>query len=70
MRGVFIGGGQALLHRFHWMMYVFGAFLIYTGGKLLFKAKKRATRKTTRRLKLGAPLHSLRQRLSTATSSG
>ncbi len=37
MRGVFIGAGAALLHRFHWMMYVFGAFLLYTGGKLLFK---------------------------------
>ena len=37
MRGVFIGAGEALLHRFHWMMYVFGAFLIYTGAKLLFK---------------------------------
>ena len=37
MRGVFIGGGQALLHRFHWMMYVFGGFLIYTGVKLFFK---------------------------------
>src|SRR4051812_14538674 len=37
MRGVFIVAGAALLHRFHWMMYVFGAFLVYTGGKLLFK---------------------------------
>src|SRR5262245_34484243 len=35
MRGVFIGAGAALLRQFHWMMYVFGAFLIYTGGKLL-----------------------------------
>jgi tellurite resistance protein TerC len=40
MRGVFIGAGAALLHRFHWMMYVFGAFLIYTGGKLLFRAEE------------------------------
>jgi tellurite resistance protein TerC len=37
MRGIFIGAGEALLHRFHWMMYVFGAFLIFTGSKLLFK---------------------------------
>jgi tellurite resistance protein TerC len=34
MRGVFIGAGAALLHRFHWLMYVFGAFLIFTGVKL------------------------------------
>jgi tellurite resistance protein TerC len=36
MRGVFIFAGAALLHRFHFLNYVFGAFLIYTGGKLLF----------------------------------
>jgi len=40
MRGVFIGAGSALLHRFHWMMYVFGAFLMYTGGKLLFRGEE------------------------------
>ncbi|HEY4157339.1 MAG TPA: TerC/Alx family metal homeostasis membrane protein [Polyangiaceae bacterium] len=36
MRGVFIFAGAALLHRFHFLNYVFGAFLLYTGGKLLF----------------------------------
>jgi len=40
MRGVFIFAGEALLHRFHWMMYVFGAFLIYTGAKLLFRKEE------------------------------
>jgi tellurite resistance protein TerC len=40
MRGLFIGAGEALLHRFHWMMYVFGGFLIYTGFKLLFKGEE------------------------------
>jgi tellurite resistance protein TerC len=35
LRAVFIGLGAALLHRFHWVGYVFGAFLIYTGIKLL-----------------------------------
>jgi tellurite resistance protein TerC len=35
MRGVFIGVGEELLGHFHWMTYVFGAFLIYTGGRLL-----------------------------------
>lgn len=40
MRGVFIGAGEALLRRFHWMMYVFGAFLIYTGLKLLFRKEE------------------------------
>ena len=33
-RGVFIFAGVALINRFHWIMYIFGAFLIYTGIKL------------------------------------
>jgi tellurite resistance protein TerC len=35
MRAVFIGLGAALVARFHWIMYVFGAILIYTGFKLM-----------------------------------
>ncbi len=37
MRGMFIYLGAALLQRFHWVMYVFGAFLVFTGIKLLFQ---------------------------------
>jgi tellurite resistance protein TerC len=36
LRGVFIVAGAALLARFAWMIFVFGAFLVYTGVKLLF----------------------------------
>jgi len=35
MRGVFIIAGVSLIRRFHWIIYVFGAFLIYTGFKLM-----------------------------------
>jgi tellurite resistance protein TerC len=35
LRGAMIAGGAALLHRFHWIIYVFGAFLVITGVKLL-----------------------------------
>ncbi len=35
MRGIFIVAGVALVTRFHWVFYVFGAFLVYTGFKLL-----------------------------------
>ena len=35
MRAVFILIGAALISRFQWLLYVFGAFLIYTGGKIL-----------------------------------
>jgi tellurite resistance protein TerC len=34
MRFVFIWAGVALINRFHWIIYVFGAFLVYTGLKL------------------------------------
>lgn len=34
MRFVFIFAGVALINRFHWIIYVFGAFLVYTGIKL------------------------------------
>ncbi len=37
MRLLFIIGGAALLQRFAWLMYVFGAFLIYTGVSMFFK---------------------------------
>jgi tellurite resistance protein TerC len=34
-RAVFIGAGAALLDNFHWMIYVFGGFLVLTGVKML-----------------------------------
>ena len=36
MRGVMIGIGVGLIHRFHWMTYVFGMFLLVTAIKMLF----------------------------------
>ncbi|MEZ4219846.1 MAG: TerC family protein [Polyangiaceae bacterium] len=35
LRAVMIFAGVALLERFHWLIYVFGAFLVFTGLKLL-----------------------------------
>src|SRR6188768_1008976 len=35
LRALFVVLGAALLHRFHWLGYVFGAFLVFTGFKLL-----------------------------------
>lgn len=37
MRALFIAVGLALVTTFHWMLYVFGVFLIYTGFKLAFE---------------------------------
>jgi tellurite resistance protein TerC len=33
-RAVFIAGGAALLEQFHWILYVFGAFLVVTGWRM------------------------------------
>ena len=40
MRVIFIFGGAALLHHFAWLMYIFGAFLIVTGVKMLFEKEE------------------------------
>ena len=36
MRGIFIFLGAQLIHQFYWILYIFGAFLLYTGVKMLF----------------------------------
>ncbi|MEN9578939.1 MAG: hypothetical protein RJA70_1948 [Pseudomonadota bacterium] len=36
LRGLMIGFGLAAVSRFGWVMYIFGAILIFTAGKLLF----------------------------------
>jgi tellurite resistance protein TerC len=33
-RGVFIAAGVALIHQFEWILYIFGAFLIYSAFKI------------------------------------
>ncbi len=36
MRGAMILGGAGLIHQFDWILYVFGAFLLFSGIKMLF----------------------------------
>jgi len=36
MRGIMIAAGAALVQRFLWTLYIFGAFLVVTGVKMLF----------------------------------
>lgn len=40
MRGVMIGVGSTLVTHFHWVLYIFGGFLILTGLKMLFMKEK------------------------------
>lgn len=37
MRAIFIVAGVGLIQRFHWIIYVFGVFLVYSGIKLFFQ---------------------------------
>jgi tellurite resistance protein TerC len=36
MRGVMIAAGTALIKQFHWIIYIFGAFLVFTGIRMAF----------------------------------
>lgn len=36
LRGIMIGLGTALVQRFDWVLWIFGAFLLFTGVKMLF----------------------------------
>lgn len=40
MRGAMIAAGAELIERFDWVLYVFGAFLVYAGLHMLFAKKK------------------------------
>jgi len=40
MRAIFIFTGMALIEKFHWIIYVFGGFLVVTGIRMLFDQGK------------------------------
>jgi tellurite resistance protein TerC len=40
MRIIFILGGVSLIEHFHFILYIFGAFLVFTGFKMLFSGDK------------------------------
>lgn len=42
LRGAMIGMGAALVQRFEWVLYIFGAFLVFTGLKMLFQKEESA----------------------------
>jgi tellurite resistance protein TerC len=37
MRAIFIFVGAYLIHKFHWILYIFGVFLIYSGIRIYFE---------------------------------
>jgi tellurite resistance protein TerC len=36
LRGIMIGGGIELIHRFHWVLYIFAGFLLISGLRMFF----------------------------------
>ena len=52
MRAFFILTGVALIHRFHWIIYLFGAFLVFTGYKLIFGQEREVKPEKNPALKL------------------
>src|SRR3546814_17438673 len=40
LRGIMIAGGSALVTEYGWLLYVFAAFLVFTGIKMLFAGEK------------------------------
>lgn len=41
MRVIFILAGIELIHKFHWLIYVFGAFLIFTGIRMVTSGERK-----------------------------
>lgn len=39
-RAIFIGAGSIIISQFHWVLYIFGVILLYTGIKLFFGRKE------------------------------
>jgi tellurite resistance protein TerC len=52
MRGFFIIAGVGLIHRFHWILYAFGALLIYSGIRLGFAGEHQVDPATNPAVKL------------------
>jgi TerC family integral membrane protein len=52
LRAVFIFAGIAVIERFDWVLYIFGAFLIYTAAKLVFSDNDHVDPSESRFLKL------------------
>jgi tellurite resistance protein TerC len=40
MRGLLIWAGVSLITRFEWLLYVFGAFIVFTGFKMIFSEEE------------------------------
>ncbi|MEX2283954.1 MAG: TerC family protein [Gemmatimonadota bacterium] len=56
MRGIFIVLGAYLISHFHWVIYLFGALLVFTGTKMAFRDEEPFDAENNRLLKLARKL--------------
>ena len=52
LRAIFIFAGVALIEKFAWVLYIFGAFLIFTGGKLAFDSEEEVDPSSSRLMRI------------------
>jgi tellurite resistance protein TerC len=52
MRGAMIAVGVALIHEFDWVLYLFGAFLVFAGAKMFFSKQEMVQPETNLVLRL------------------
>ena len=61
MRGAMIGLGSAMIARAHWILYIFGGFLVYTGFKMVFTDEAGVEPERNRVLRLARKLFPITQ---------
>lgn len=62
MRIIFILSGIELIHRFHWLIYVFGGFLIFTGIRMLTSSDVKIEPERNPLVKLARKIFSVTER--------
>ncbi len=63
MRGAMIAVGAALIHQFDWVLYVFGAFLIFAGARMFFSKQEAVHPEKNLALRLAQKLFPVSQNL-------
>ena len=51
LRGIMIAAGAAIVENFHWVLYIFAAFLVFTGIRMLFSKGEEGTLEDNKMLK-------------------
>jgi tellurite resistance protein TerC len=63
MRGAMIAAGAALIHEFDWVLYLFGAFLIFTGVKMFVSKQEMLEPEKNLAFRLAKKLFPISQKL-------